>query len=168
MVKSEHQSQPIQAVEDRVAQPPPPKKSGAIMGSVKLVLATKAWSNQASILKKRGSFPLLRTVLKDNVVSNRVIIPTEAISDHLIAKSIIGHRLMVGAVIIPLLYGLVLIPRGVAMGLKLGDWMNSNLFLGVPALLYSGMRLLMSLKVLKALNEENARRRSREPGGPDA
>ncbi|MDZ5605241.1 hypothetical protein SJI00_20930 [Pseudomonas sp. RP23018S] len=167
MVRSEHQSQPFEADEDKVAQPPPPKKSGALMGSVKFVLATKAWSNQASILKKRGSFPLLRTVLNNNVVSNRVIIPTEVISDHLIAKSIIGHRLMVAAVTIPLIYGLVLIPRGVAMGLKIGDWMNSNLFLGVPLLLYSGMRLMMSTKVLKALNEENARRRAGESGEPN-
>jgi len=167
MVKSEHHSQPREAAQERVAQAPPPKKSGAIVGSLKFVLATKAWSNQAAILKKRGSFPLLRTVLKNNVVSNRVIIPTEAISDHLIAKSIIGHRLMVAAVSIPLLYALVLIPRGLAMGLKLGDWLNSNLVLGVPVLMYSGMRLLMSRKVLKALNAEH-QRRARETGGPDA
>ncbi|MEC4242104.1 hypothetical protein [Pseudomonas sp. DSV-1] len=154
-------------------QAPSPKKGSPFVGALKWLLATKSWSNQASILKKRGSFPLLRHVLKNQVISNRIIIPTEAISDHLIAKSIIGHRIILAASSITCFYSLMLIPRGVAIGVKLDSWFNASLVLATPLLIYSGLKILMSLKVLRALNEEldsreHAQAQSTVRGGADA
>lgn len=132
-----------------------PKKNGSFIGgSIKWLLATKSWSRQASILKKRGSFPLLREVLKNQVTSNRVIIPTNIISDHLIAKSIIGHRFVLAVTSLTFVYALMLFSRGLAVGVKMDSWLNGSLVLSVPLLVYSGAKILMSLKVLKAFHTE--------------
>lgn len=162
MEKKTPAAQQPQVVGDQPEQAPAKKKGSLIVGTLKVLLATKTWSKQASILKKRGSFPLLRHVLKNNVTSNRVIIPTEIISDHLIAKSIIGHRIILAASALTLFYALMLFPRGIAIGVKQDAWLNASLVLSLPLLVYSGMKILMSLKVLKAFNEERKLREQME------
>lgn len=146
-------TQPM-AVGAQPAQAKAPKNGSFIGGSLKFLLATKTWSKQASILRKRGSFPLLREVLKNNVTSNRVVIPTNIISDHLIAKSIIGHRVILAATSLTFLYSLMLFSRGLAVGVKMDTWFNGSLVLSIPLIVYSGTKILMSLKVLKAFHAE--------------
>lgn len=162
-----------EAADAQPSQASHPKKGSLIVGAFKILLATKSWKNQASILKKRGSFPLLRHVLKNQVLSNRIIIPTDIISDHLIAKSIIGHRVILTASSITCLYSLMLIPRGVAIGVKLDSWFNASLVLATPLLIYSSLKILMSLKVLRALNDEldsreHAQKKPTAKGGVNA
>lgn len=144
----------ITAAGEQSEQAKATKKGSVIVGSAKWLLATKAWSNQASILKKRGSFPLLREVLKNNVTSNRVIIPTNIISDHLIAKSIIGHRIILAVTSLTFVYALTLFARGLAIGVKMDVWLNGSLVISLPLIVYSGMKVLMSRKVLKAFHAE--------------
>jgi hypothetical protein len=164
MEKTTPAAQQPTVVADHPVQAPAEKKGSAIVGTLKVLLATKTWSKQASILKKRGSFPLLRSVLKNNVTSNRVIIPTAIISDYYIAKSIIGHRIILAASSITFIYGLMLLPRGIAIWVKQDAWLNASLVLSIPLLVYSGMKILMSLKVLKAFNAERKLRVQMEYG----
>lgn len=142
------------------AQAVPPKKSSLIGGSIKFLLATKTWSKQAAILRKRGSFPLLRDVLKNHVTSNRVVIPTNIISDHLIAKSIIGHRVILAATSLTFVYALMLFSRGLAVGVKMDAWLNGSLVLSLPLIVYSGTKILMSWKVLRVFHAELDGRRN--------
>lgn len=145
--------QPLDAGE-KSEQASPPKKGSAIVGSAKWLIATRTWSNQASILKKRGSFPLLREVLKNHVTSNRVIIPTNIINDHYLAKSIIGHRIIVVVSSLTFLYSLTLFSRGLAVGVKMDVWLNGSLVMSLPLIVYSVMKVLMSMKVLRVLHAE--------------
>jgi len=154
------------AAGEQSEQVQPPKKGSAIVGTAKWLLATKAWSNQASILKKRGSFPLLREVLKNNVTSNRVIIPTNIISDHYIAKSIIGHRIVLAVTSMTFIYALTLFSRGLAVGVKMNVWFNGSLVMSLPLIVYSGMKVLMSLKVLKAFHAELHERQNAVENAP--
>ncbi|MNJ80827.1 hypothetical protein D3C77_793540 [compost metagenome] len=48
----------------------------------------------------------------------------------------------------------MLIPRGIAIGVKLDTWFNPSLVLAIPVFVYSGMKILISLKALRAFNEE--------------
>lgn len=150
------------AAREQPEQVKAPKNGSFLGGSIKWLLATKTWSKQASILKKRGSFPLLREVLKNHVTSNRVVIPTNIISDHLIAKSIIGHRIILTATSLTFVYALTLFSRGLAVGVKMDAWLNGALVLSLPLIVYSGTKILMSWKVLKAFHAELDERKKAE------
>lgn len=173
MEKSTPEGSSQQLAENTAPKVPAPRKAGALMGAFKFLLATKAWSSQFSILKKRGSLPLLRQALNNNLVGSRVIIPTDVIADHLIAKSIIGHRIIIACSLVPIFYGLIMLPRGLAIAIKVGEWLNGPLCLAIPVLLYGGMRAAVSMKVLANLSAEVSRRsgssvKAASTGGQDA
>lgn len=137
---------------------PPPRESGRFVKIVKVALATKAWSGQATILRKRASFPLLRTVIKNELTKEKISIPLDVIHEDYLAKSVIGHRGIAAASVLTLLYSLMLISRGLAITIKLGDVANESLLLGIPLAIIAGLRAASSWKLQREFAGELARR----------
>lgn len=134
------------------------KQSGWFMTGVKVTFATNAWRKQAAILKRRGSFPLLRQVLKNSATANKVLIPTDAIAYEYLIKSIVGHRLMMAAFATTFLYFLYLFIKGLAVAIKFGAPLNLWLIMSTPMLVYCALRFRLSWKVLTAFLEEKKKR----------
>lgn len=138
-----------------------PKKSGKIIGAAKWVLAVNAWKNHAGVLKKRASFPLLRQVVKNSSMANKILIPVDIIDDVYVAKSIVGHRIIMWSTTAVFCYFLTVLAKGLAVAIKFGDPWNTWLLSSIPMLLFTSFRAIYSYKVLVAFVAERNLRLSK-------
>ena len=158
MAKSHETEEGVQLDGAGVAQKQPPKKPSKIIGAAKWVLAVEAWKKQAGILKKRASFPLLRQVVKNSTTANKILIPTEIIDDVYIAKSIVGHRIIMWTTTAVFCYFLTVFAKGLAVAIKFDDPWNTWLLSSIPMVLFTSFRAALSYKVLGAfVSERNLR-----------
>jgi hypothetical protein len=157
-----HETDEITQPDDAGAeQKQPPKKSGKIIGAAKWVLAVNAWKRHAGNVKNRASFPLLRQVVKNSSMANKIVIPTEIIDDVYVAKSIVGHRIIMWSSMAVCCYFLTIFAKGLAVAIKFGDPWNTWLLSSIPMILFTSFRALFSYKLLGAFVPERDMRLSK-------
>ncbi|NWD57209.1 hypothetical protein HX878_20995 [Pseudomonas veronii] len=159
-----HESEHEQSEVIEVDRKPPPKKKSKVVAVAKFVIATEAWKKHARMLKYRASFPLLREVVKNGTRANKVLIPTEVIDDVYIAKSIIGHRMIMWSSVASLCYFLTIFSKGLAVAIKFHSPLNMWLLSSVPLIIFVSFRIALSYKVLGAFLAERNQRLSDSEG----
>lgn len=137
---------------------PGSRNRGAVMTALHFVAATHAWKKQASILKKRASFPLLRQILKNHHATGRVVLPVEDIADVYLAKTVIGHRIILAVSVVGVAWALHLLVKGMAVAIRFDTPWNTWLICSLPMLLFTGVNAAMSWRVQKQFGYEIARR----------
>lgn len=155
-----HESEHEQSEVIREDRKSPPAKKSKVVAVAKFVIATEAWKKHARMLKYRASFPLLREVVKNGTRANKVLIPTEIIDDLYIAKSIIGHRMILWTSVASLCYFLTIFSKGLAVAIKFQAPLNLWLLSSVPLIIFVSFRIALSRKVLGAFLAERDRRLS--------
>lgn len=125
----------------------------------RLVLATEAWKRELRGLRKRFSFPLARKVISNELRSNQSVVMLDKIPDGLLLKTCIGHVILMAAMSAALIWSLILAAKGLTAALKFGVVLNTWLIPALPLLVFSGLRLRLSLKTYRAVAEEISRRK---------
>lgn len=158
-VKETDASTPSNLVGDQSAQPAPAaRKRGLVMSTMHFVAATHVWKKQGGILRKRASFPLLRHVIKNFRASGRVLLPVEEIADEYLAKTILGHRVILAVSSLGIAWAFHLFVKGMAVAVRFDTPMNIWLICSIPMLLFTCTNAAMSWKVQKQFSAEMARR----------
>jgi hypothetical protein len=134
------------------------RKRGLVMTTMHFVVATHVWKKQGSILRKRASFPLLRHVIKNFRASGRVLLPVEEIADEYLAKTILGHRIILTVSVLGIAWAFHLFVKGLAVAVRFDTPMNIWLICSLPMLLFTCANAAMSWKVHKQFSAEMARR----------
>src|SRR5690554_4552765 len=155
------------AVRREAVQPEPPehsredvakKKTRKAAQVIKIATGWAVWKRQASLLAKRASFPLLRSVIKSQIALNKTIIPHDIVPDQYLVKTLQGHRYLMVFMALVLAWGGLTTVKGLAAGILHGLWLNNWIIGGIPIVILACARLVTSHRVVTGVKKELLKR----------
>lgn len=152
--------------EGRQEQATAAKKAGLLAGVRKgftVILAVESWKKQASILRKRASFPLLRRVISTERSLDSTIIPLADIPMEILERSKLGHAIIMAFMAPCLFWAILVTTKGIAALIKFDAPFNGWLVGGAPMVIYSATKLITSNLSYKIFSREIGRRTKLTP-----
>jgi len=128
-------------------------KAGFLSGVGKVTGVTYASRNIAHV-KRRMTFPLLRTIIKNEALAQRTIISVENIDTEYLQRTAFWQRYLALFFAALGFWALLSVTRGLAAGIRFDLWLNNWLLMGVPLLVLTATRTYISYKVYRTCRRE--------------
>lgn len=142
-----------------------PKRHGIIRRGASTLIALKTWKTQASILKDRASFPLLRQVLKREKSEAERIVDWSEISDQTLSKALLSHLVLLIVLVPVAIWAAFITTKGIALGVRFDTWFNAWLLQGPPLLVFALAKSLVSNHSRILIQRELAKRNQLDKSG---
>ncbi|WP_339410207.1 hypothetical protein [Pseudomonas sp. EA_35y_Pfl2_R5] len=114
---------------------------------------------QAAILRNRLSFPLLRQVLAGELESQKSLVMLDQLSTQQLARSCIGHMLILLVTVPSGIWALLTLTLGVAAAVRFGVYLNTWLMTGIPLTIFTTVTAAKSFKAYRLFRAELIARR---------
>lgn len=135
-----------------------PRRFDKTRKTIGFVFAFNAWKRQASILKHRASFPLLRQVLRTELKQANRQIELSEITSEVLQRSLLSHIFILLFTVPATLWAAYTMTKGLSAGIRFDVWFNGWLLQGVPVFIFCAMKALTSNHSRKLIQGELVKR----------
>lgn len=115
----------------------------------------------ASMVANRAAFPLLRRIIRDEAAVQRSHIAVKDLNDKYLLMTVRWQLPLTIFFGLLSLWSLLVVTRGLAAGIRYDFWFNNWLIIGIPLLVLSLVRTLVSYKTYSICREERHLRQRR-------
>lgn len=136
--------------------------AGAIKKTASFLYAAsgiKSAKKNIEIIKHRGSFPLLRRVISNELKTTKSSPKFVDLSDLSEAdrdRSLFWHTIIVAITLPALIWSIVIMTKGLAIGIKFDVWtptLNQGLYTSIPMIIFTASKLYVSWNSRKWFKE---------------